>query len=122
MPKKGETTVNEWGWGGKYEKCLGCGTTEKMHQGRGYCSSCYYQAKKDGRLEAAGETKRAARGTKSSPRETISGQRKTLELTIRVTEKTARALEVVAAYAETSPAELVATLVERRFEDAAVKA
>lgn len=35
-------------WTRKYAQCRGCGTTERSHQGQGYCSKCYQHNHKGG--------------------------------------------------------------------------
>ncbi len=46
-------------WSKKFERCQGCGTTEKRHMGGGYCTSCYF--KKPEKTQSASEEKPAGR-------------------------------------------------------------
>lgn len=42
-------------WGGhrrKYDACLDCGTTERPHYARGYCSTCYHARQRAGEFSA----------------------------------------------------------------------
>ncbi len=77
MAEEKEDNGAEKGWGGAYERCRDCGTTEKEHRARGLCSTCYQKHYADGTLKdfpatASGRTakprKARAAGVRPAPR------------------------------------------------------
>lgn len=123
-------------WGGKYESCRECGTTERPHLGRGLCSVCYSRRRKAGTLDQFPPIKSQRKGKRGVRRVASTAKPRgrrarlsaglnrrlnacpTVELTVRVPEWCHTALETIAAFADSTPEEIAANTLERKLTEA----
>jgi len=108
-------------WSRKYDACVACGTTERPHRSKGFCSACAQRAR-DHAKGAKPWKKREDGAAPALPRKPLRGRGEGLvDVTVALSAGVHAALVAVAKYHETTPAQLVADLVERRFAGAEVQ-
>lgn len=64
LKTKTEVIAGKKPWSEKYDRCQDCGSDEKRHLGRGFCSSCYFKVKNkpaSKRTYVSSEKKKAGR-------------------------------------------------------------
>ncbi len=120
---KGETVPEESprtvAWSRHYDKCRGCGTTDRKHKSHGLCAKCYTDHKRAGTLDQF-RTEKTMRtgGSRKKPAGTAATSSKSrFPCTVTLPENLYRTLEKIGRVTNTPVDDVVVLTIQNYFAD-----